>query len=135
MIKDYYKTTCPCCGQPVIKFNRDLICTNEYGCQAIYESKLSNIIDKLEIKNIGPAIIHNFVNCMKENKLEYTFYNLFNILLLPTLGLPIIRVFIPSFISLPFCASLNILLSSVVIFFILIFNISFVTTNISSYSG
>ena len=82
-IKFIKMTKCPCCGQPVIKCNRDLICTNEYGCQAIYESKLSNIIDKLEIKNIGPAIIHNFVNYMKENKLEYTFYNFFNILLDP----------------------------------------------------
>ena len=82
-IKYLKVTKCPCCGKPVTKFNRDLICTNEYGCQDIYESKLNYMINKLEIKNIGPATIHNFVEIMKENHLEFTYNNFFNIIIDP----------------------------------------------------
>lgn len=76
-IKIFSIDKCPCCGKPLIKFNRDLICTNEYGCQGIYESKLNFMISKLEIKNIGPAIVHKFVELMNKNKKNYTYSDFF----------------------------------------------------------
>lgn len=76
-IKIFSIDKCPCCGKPLTKFNRDLICTNEYGCQGIYESKLNFMISKLEIKNIGPAIVHKFVELMNKNKENYTYSDFF----------------------------------------------------------
>lgn len=76
-IKIFNINKCPCCGKPLIKFNRDLICTNEYGCQGIYESKLNFMISKLEIKNIGHAIVHKFVELMNKNKENYTYSDFF----------------------------------------------------------
>ena len=74
-------THCPVCKKPVARFYRDIICTNEYGCSGIYESKLNYTIDKLEIKNIGPAIIHKFVEIMKSENKEFTYSNFFGIMM------------------------------------------------------
>lgn len=76
-IKPIIIENCPCCGKPLVKFNRDLICINEYGCQAIYESKLNFMISKFDIKNIGPAIIHNFVDLMNKHNEKYTYSEFF----------------------------------------------------------
>ena len=60
---------------------------------------------------------------------------LFSRLLLPTFGLPIIAVFIPSFIIFPFSLSFIIFFISFSTIFIFSFISLYVTSSISSYSG
>lgn len=74
-------TKCPVCGKPVSKFYRDIMCTNEYGCSGIYESKLNYIVNGLEIKNIGPSIVHQFVENMKSDNKEFTYSEFFKIII------------------------------------------------------
>lgn len=76
-VKIFSISKCPCCGKPLTLFNRDLICTNEYGCRDIYESKLNFMVSKLEIKNIGPAIIKSFVDIMIRNKERFVYSDFF----------------------------------------------------------
>lgn len=76
-VKIFSISKCPCCGKPLTQFNRDLICTNEYGCRAIYESKLNFIVSKLGFKNIGPAIINSFVDIMIRNGEKFTYSEFF----------------------------------------------------------
>lgn len=84
-IKLFNITNCPCCGKPLFKFNKDLVCTNEYGCRDIYESKISFMINKLEIKNIGPAVIHKFIDLMIKNDRKFLYSEFFSIILDPQL--------------------------------------------------
>lgn len=66
-------TKCPVCGAPVMKYNRDLVCTNEYGCSGIYESKLLFLLKVFEVKNIGPSTVHSLVELYKKYNIPFTF--------------------------------------------------------------
>lgn len=51
-------THCPSCGSKLIHVYQDVMCPNEFRCPAIYESKISYIINKFEILGIGDSLIH-----------------------------------------------------------------------------
>ena len=51
------------------------MCPNEFGCMAIYESKISNIISKFEILGIGESIIKGIceiIDKYKDKSIGYT---------------------------------------------------------------
>ena len=65
---------CPSCGHKLVRINRDLACTNEYGCLGILTSKLLNMFKSTKTKNIGPALAENIAIEMLFRK-ETTWYD------------------------------------------------------------
>lgn len=78
-IKVYKLTTCPCCGSKLERFYKDLVCTNEFGCRDIYKSKIMNVLNKLDVKNIGESAI-DFVTdtIIKKHPGKMYLYNFFS---------------------------------------------------------
>lgn len=68
-------THCPSCGSKLVQVYQDVMCPNEFGCMAIYESKISNIISKFEILGIGESIIKGIceiIDKYKDKSIGYT---------------------------------------------------------------
>ena len=82
-----------------------------------------------------PSIMSRVVPSMSVTIAFSVPISLFNKLLFPTFGFPIIPMFIPSLIIFPFSDSFKILFNSSFISFMLFFNSSLVIIIASSYSG
>ena len=80
-IKYINPTKCPACGTKLVTYYQDIACPNEYGCVGIFQSKLEQMFNSLEVKNIGPAALNGLANYMKNNDIPMTFSSLFSGLL------------------------------------------------------
>ena len=82
-IKKYELHNCPCCGTKLIRYYKDLVCPNEFGCRDVYKSKIMNVISKLEAKNIGESTV-DFVTdaIIRKHPGKMYLYNFFSELLL-----------------------------------------------------
>ena len=49
--------SCPACGSKLVPIYQDVMCPNEYGCVGVYTSKIENVFDSLDVKNIGIKVI------------------------------------------------------------------------------
>lgn len=65
---------CPCCGKKLVPIYQDVMCDNEFGCPAVFNSKLENLVKILDGKNIGEAVIKGITDMIvKENKNLYMY--------------------------------------------------------------
>lgn len=68
---------CPCCGKKLVPIYQDLMCDNEFGCKAVYNSKLENLVKILDGKNIGEAVIKGISDMIAEENKELYLYTFF----------------------------------------------------------
>jgi DNA ligase (NAD+) len=81
-IKQYELHNCPCCGSKLIRYYKDLVCPNEFGCRDVYKSKIMNVITKLEAKNIGESTVDFITDAIiRKHPGKMYLYNFFSELL------------------------------------------------------